>query len=109
MKVIALLASLTLSPAFLFAAKDAKSSATATPSKEVAVPQTKTFAFNVTGMTCGSCAEKVEAAVMKLDGVTAVSVNHETGRTVVMLKASSKIGEGDITAAIKDAGYDIKS
>lgn len=95
------------SPALVFAAKDNQPS-TAPATKESSAPQTKTFALNVTGMTCGSCAEKVEAALMGLDGVTGVSVNHETGRTVVMLKASAKIGQKEITAAIKDAGYDVK-
>lgn len=94
-------------PAFVFAAKGT-SSTTAPAAKESAAPQTRTFALNVTGMTCGSCAEKVEAALMGLDGVTGVSVNHETGRTVVMLKASAKVGEKEITSAIKNAGYDVK-
>jgi copper chaperone CopZ len=107
MKSIVSLFVILTAPTFAFAAKGTNPN-TAPTTKESAAPQTKTFALNVTGMTCGSCAEKVEAALMGLDGVTGVSVNHETGRTVIMLKASAKIGEREITSAIKDAGYDVK-
>jgi copper chaperone CopZ len=107
MKSIVSMFFILTAPTFVFAAKDTHPT-TAPATKESTAPQTKTFALNVTGMTCGSCAEKVEAALMGLDGVTGVSVNHETGRTVIMLKASAKIGEKEITSAIKDAGYDVK-
>ena len=97
-----------LVPVLVFAAKDSKPTSIEAAPQQKTAPQTKTYAINVSGMTCGSCAEKVEAALMQLDGVTAVSVDHTSGRTIVMLKASSKVSQKDITAAIKDAGYDVR-
>lgn len=41
--------------------------------------------LNVTGMTCGSCANKVTAALMATEGVKHASVDHATGRAEVII------------------------
>lgn len=42
----------------------------------------------VTGMTCGACAAKVTAALKGVEGVTAASVDHETGDTRIAFDAT---------------------
>ena len=41
-------------------------------------------AIKVTGMTCGSCCNKVETAVAKLDGVVKVTADYEKGVAMVV-------------------------
>lgn len=36
-------------------------------------------AISVDGMKCGACSSKITAALLETDGVTAATVNHETG------------------------------
>ena len=38
-------------------------------------------------MTCGSCADKLHASLMKLDGVNAATISHETGKADVSYDA----------------------
>lgn len=57
--------------------------------------------FIVGGMTCGSCAAKVTAAVREVPGVTGVEVDLATGRLTVAGTATG----ADITAAVTGAGY----
>jgi copper chaperone len=58
--------------------------------------------YDVTGMTCGHCADAVSSEVGAIAGVRAVSVDVETGTLTV---------EGDgfthkqIAAAVDEAGY----
>lgn len=60
--------------------------------------------FVVTGMTCSACSAHVEKAVGKLDGVSRVSVNLLTNSMAVRYD-ESKLGSGDIVAAVVKAGY----
>jgi copper chaperone CopZ len=58
--------------------------------------------YDVTGMTCGHCAQAVTAEVEAIEGVRAVRVDVETGRVTVE-------GEGytdaQVAAAVDEAGY----
>lgn len=56
--------------------------------------------FDITGMTCAACAAHVEKAVKGV-GVENVSVNLLLNRMTV----NSEVGDGDIIAAVKAAGY----
>jgi Cu+-exporting ATPase len=57
----------------------------------------------ITGMTCASCASRVEKKLNKLDGVAA-SVNYATERATVEYDAGS-IAPEQLAEAVQDAGY----
>ena len=57
--------------------------------------------YNVTGMSCAACSARVEKAVLKVDGVTSVSVSLLTNSMGVEGTAS----EAEIIKAVKKAGY----
>lgn len=58
-------------------------------------------ALNVTGMTCGACSAKVTAALKALEGVNAVSVDHETGKAEVAFDESKTNADAMIAAISK--------
>ena len=57
----------------------------------------------IDGMTCASCALRVERALARVPGVAEASVNFATGTARVALRPSASIG--DLTAAVTAAGY----
>ena len=57
----------------------------------------------ITGMTCASCANRIERKLNKLDGVTA-SVNYATEKATVAFDASAVEPE-QLVAAVEAAGY----
>jgi P-type Cu+ transporter len=57
----------------------------------------------ITGMTCASCANRIERKLNKLDGVTA-SVNYATERATVDYDAGT-VDPRELIAAVEDAGY----
>ncbi len=61
--------------------------------------------FNVTGMSCAACSARVERAVSLVEGVEVCSVNLLTNTLTVEGSATDK----DIIAAVKKAGYGIKT
>lgn len=61
----------------------------------------------VAGMHCGSCAEKVTAAITKVDGVVAAAVDYQTGRTEIAYDAA-KVKPASLLAAVKSAGFEAK-
>ncbi len=63
--------------------------------------------FDVTGMTCGSCAARVERVLQHQPGVAAVAVNLATGRATVELDAGAPAPEPRLVAAIEQLGYGI--
>jgi Cu+-exporting ATPase len=56
----------------------------------------------ITGMTCASCAARIEKRLNRLDGVTA-TVNYATERARVTYAAG--VAPGDLVAAVERAGY----
>ena len=58
----------------------------------------------ITGMTCASCANRIERRLNKLDGVTA-SVNYATEKASVQFDAAAVEPE-QLIAAVRSAGYD---
>jgi Cu+-exporting ATPase len=58
----------------------------------------------ITGMTCASCANRIERKLNKLDGVRA-SVNYATEKASVAFDDASVAPE-DLVAAVRAAGYD---
>ncbi|HSE70496.1 MAG TPA: heavy-metal-associated domain-containing protein [Nocardioidaceae bacterium] len=58
--------------------------------------------YNVTGMTCGHCADAVTREVSAVPGVASVDVTVETGAVVVH---GDQISDDAVRAAIDEAGY----
>ncbi|MGX9932894.1 copper chaperone CopZ [Virgibacillus salarius] len=63
--------------------------------------------LNVQGMSCGSCVNKIEGNVGKLNGVESVKVQLSEGKVDVSFN-ESLIDLGEIKDAIKDTGYEVK-
>src|SRR5687767_2470950 len=57
----------------------------------------------ITGMTCASCANRIERKLNKLDGVTA-TVNYATEKATVDFDATTVAPE-QLVAAVEAAGY----
>src|SRR5579875_1530 len=61
--------------------------------------------LSIGGMTCASCAARIEKKLNKLDGVTA-SVNYATERATV--DYPSTVDVSDLVAAVQAAGYSVR-
>ena len=64
---------------------------------------TRTVDLKIDGMTCGSCAARVQRALEKTDGVESASVNYATGKARVV--TSGDIDPSLVDAAVERAGY----
>lgn len=62
--------------------------------------------FSVSGMTCSSCAQTIEKAVQKLDGVIESNVNIANEKMTVQYN-SKVISVSDIVLAVSEAGYKV--
>ena len=63
--------------------------------------------FNVVGMTCGHCVAAVTSEVSKIDGVTKVDVDLDSG--AVTVESDRPIDPNAFAAAIDEAGYALAS
>jgi len=61
--------------------------------------------LSVTGMSCTGCEQNVENALRTVEGVTRVEADHE-GDTVEVV-VDDDVSDGEVEAAIEDAGYDV--
>ncbi|MCJ8007664.1 copper chaperone CopZ [Lederbergia wuyishanensis] len=64
--------------------------------------------LQVEGMSCGHCVKAVEGSVGKLQGVSDVKVNLETG-TVDVEFNNQQVSVEQIKETIDDQGYDVKA
>lgn len=62
--------------------------------------------FDVTGMTCAVCANKVEKGVAGLDGVSTANVNFAL-ETITVSYNENKVTAGDMAAKVKQLGYEL--
>ncbi|NLX92531.1 MAG: heavy-metal-associated domain-containing protein, partial [Clostridiales bacterium] len=62
--------------------------------------------IEITGMTCASCAMRIEKVVGKLDGVTQAAVNTATEKLTVAYD-ESKVSEATIQEAIEKIGFGV--
>ncbi|MFM0194853.1 heavy metal translocating P-type ATPase [Paraburkholderia strydomiana] len=68
---------------------------------------TRTAELEIGGMTCASCAMRVEKALAKVPGVASASVNLATETASVNLNAATAAAASDaLIAAVKKAGYE---
>lgn len=63
--------------------------------------------FRTTGMACGGCSAAVVSALEKMDGVSGVTADHESGATVV--ERDSSVDDEAIFAAVRDAGFGVSA
>ncbi|CAM4204452.1 copper chaperone CopZ [Lederbergia lenta] len=63
--------------------------------------------LNVEGMSCGHCINAVENNVGKLQGVSSVKVNLDSGAVEVVFN-TSEVSIDTIKETIDDQGYDVK-
>ena len=69
------------------------------------------YELNVIGMTCGSCAARVQRALNKQAGVSEAFVNYATGRATIELAADppnvrQSVDAEQLVDAVRKAGYD---
>ncbi|HUS62607.1 MAG TPA: cation transporter [Acidimicrobiales bacterium] len=68
---------------------------------------TTTTAYTVKGMTCGHCVKSVTEELNKLDGVSNVDVELETGSVTVT--SESPLDHAEVIAAVDEAGFEVVS
>lgn len=61
--------------------------------------------ITVTGMSCTGCEQTVENALRDVDGVTRVEADHEGDTVEVVVDGDT--ADDSLTAAIRDAGYEV--
>jgi copper chaperone CopZ len=61
--------------------------------------------YHVTGMTCGHCVQAVTDELTGISGVTAVTVDLESGRVVVVSAAA--LDPVVVASAVDEAGYEL--
>ena len=66
---------------------------------------TETLDLAITGMTCASCAGRVERALLAVPGVRSATVNLATEQARVEVLAGAA-GLGELAAAVRRTGYD---
>ncbi|GAF44510.1 heavy metal translocating P-type ATPase [Rhodococcus wratislaviensis] len=74
-----------------------------TRSTDLAAPPDSQIELAIGGMTCASCANRIERKLNKLDGVTA-TVNYATEKARVHYDAADVLPE-DLVATVEQAGY----
>ena len=65
----------------------------------------RVLVFDVAGMTCASCAARVERTLQRQPGVTAAGVNFATGRATVELDVATPAPETELIGAVGRVGY----
>lgn len=66
-----------------------------------------TTTVNVTGMTCGHCAQSVTNELTKVPGVEDVQVDLASGN--VEISSTAPVDPAAIAAAVDEAGYEVSS
>ena len=67
---------------------------------------TKHYTFKIEGMTCSACANRVEKATRKLEGVESSNVNFATENLTIVVD-EDKVASIDIKNAVEKAGYKV--
>jgi Cu+-exporting ATPase len=68
------------------------------------LPDQRDLSLDIVGMTCASCANRIEKRLNRIDGVTA-TVNYATEKAKVTV--GGDVGRDDLVAAVRAAGYDV--
>ena len=70
----------------------------------MSTPLTAAVELKISGMTCASCANRIERKLNKLEGVTA-TVNYSTEKAKVTFSEGMTIATEDLVATVEQAGY----
>ena len=62
----------------------------------------------VDGLACPFCAYGLEKKLKKLDGVEAIYVDMDKGKTDIKLKKDAALSEDKIRKAVSDAGFTVR-
>ena len=63
--------------------------------------------FKTTGMVCSGCSTTVVSVLEKMDGVSGVTADHESGATAV--ERDSSVDDEAIFATVRDAGFGVSA
>jgi copper chaperone len=67
-----------------------------------------TTTYTVSGMHCDHCVAAVTEEISKLPGVTAVDIRMVVGgESTVAVSSFEPVAEGDVRAAVDEAGYEL--
>ena len=99
-----LLFALNLSTSEAQACKMADAQAAAEAKAKVEASEGTKAEFKIDGLTCGSCSEKVTAALQGIEGVHAASVDYQTGLAHVAFDPA-KTSEDKLLEAINGTGF----
>lgn len=75
--------------------------------ESVATANGTRVALTVTGMHCGSCADKVATALQGVEGVKAAAVDIATGKAEIVYD-SAKVNQARLLTAVSELGYGVK-
>lgn len=105
------IAALALSPAALACGSGSNcghcnQGETATAAVDVDAADGTKVNLAITGMTCGACSGKVTTALSGIEGVNAVTVDHETGRARVAYDATALTVEALVAAVATAGGFE---
>ena len=62
--------------------------------------------FNVEGMMCAGCENRVKTVLSEIEGVVEVVANHENA--TVLVKTSKELDENVLIEVIENLGFDVK-
>src|SRR5690606_780671 len=71
---------------------------------DVGPDTSRDISLDITGMTCASCAMRIEKRLNKLDGVEA-TVNYATEKAKVSVANDADVSPDDLVAQVEAAGY----
>ena len=75
-------------------------------SREEREEKNMTKVMTIEGMMCGHCTGRVQKALEALEGVDAVTMSLENKTATVEL--SAEVSDEALTAAVTEAGYEVK-
>ena len=73
------------------------------------VARAGTIEMKVNGLVCGFCAQGIEKTLRKNPATVDVVVSLENRLVAVATRDGQDIADRDLTKALQDAGYDVKS
>ena len=63
--------------------------------------------LNVAGMTCGHCEKAVTTELLKLDGVSTVTI--DLASSTALVESEVSLNPSEVATAIDEAGYELIS
>jgi cation-transporting ATPase V/Cu+-exporting ATPase len=71
------------------------------------VDQRTTLDVSIEGMTCGSCAARVQKVLQRHDGVDDAQVNYATGRATIVATPGATLDAESLGEVVRKAGYEL--